>query len=153
MYNTTPIAEFIGELLKDCRLAVMATEGNGQPHASLIAVTPFRGFREMIFATYRNTLKFENLSLNGRVAVLIQDVRKDSPGRNTISVLTAYGHAAEIGTPELEEAVNVHRERHPDLAALLQSPDFAIFRVKVERYQIVRGIDDVVWLNVEDAKD
>ncbi len=44
MYNTTPITEFIVGLLKDCRLAVLATEGNGQPHASLIAITPFSWF-------------------------------------------------------------------------------------------------------------
>lgn len=69
MYNTTPIAEFIGGLLKDCRLAVLATEGSGQPHASLIAITPFRGLREIIFATYKNTRKYGNLKLNGRVAV------------------------------------------------------------------------------------
>jgi len=153
MYNTTPITEFIVGLLKDCRLAVLATEGNGQPHASLIAITPFRGFRQIIFATYRNTRKYGNLKLNGRVAVLIQGEDGDSSGQNKVTVLTAFGHAAEVEISALDETANVHRERHPDLANLLQSPDFAVFRVKVKTYQIVRGIEDIAWLDVEDYMD
>ena len=153
MINSTPLPELIGGLLKDCRLAVLATEGNGQPHSSLIAITPFRGLLEIIFATFKNTRKYGNLKLNGRVAVLIQGEDGDSSGQNKVFALTAFGHAAEVEISEMEKAANGHRERHPDLANLLQSPDFAIFSVMVEAYQIVRGIDDVAWLKVEDAMD
>jgi len=151
MRDPIPTTEFITGLLKACPLAVLATEGNGQPHASLIAITPVRGFRQIIFATYRNTRKFENLEINGKVAILIQGEDKDSPGQNKVFALTAFGHAVEVGISEQEEALHDHMERHPDLANLLQSSDFALFRINVEAYQIVRGIDDVAWLNVEDA--
>jgi len=152
MHNSIPITEFIGRLLKDCRLAVLATEGKGQPHASLIAITAV-SFRQIIFATYKNTRKFENLKFNSRVAVLIQGEDKDSSGQNKIFALTAFGHASEVRESELEEAVSEHIKRHPDLANLLESSDFALFRTQVEAYQIVHGIDDVSWLNVEDAGD
>ena len=151
MCNSTPITEFIGGLLKACRLAVLATEGKGQPHASLIAITPVRGFRQMIFATYKNTRKFKNLKLNGRVAVLIQAEDKDNSGQKKIFALTAFGRAFEVGISEYEEAVHDHIERHPNLACLFQSPDFALFLLKVEAYQIVRGIEEVYWFNVEDS--
>lgn len=153
MINTTPLPELLGGLLKDCRLAVLATEGSGQPHASLIAITPSHGYREIIFATYKNTRKYENLRLNSRVAVLIQGEDTDNSGQNKTIALTAFGHAAELELSEHEEAVNVHREKHPDLALFLESSDFVLFRIKVEAYQIVRGIDDVAWLKVEDAMD
>lgn len=68
-----------------------------------------------------------------------------------VFALTAFGHAEELAISELEEAVNAHRERHPDVANLLQSSESAMVRIKVETYQIVRGIDDVTWLNVEDS--
>ncbi len=152
MSNPIPIMEYVGGLLKTCRLAVLATEGDGQPHASLIAITPVQGFRQMIFATYRNTRKFENLVHNGRVAVLIHGEDFDSSGQQKGFALTAFGHAQEVGISEQEEAVHAHMERHPDLVNFLQSADFAIIRIKVEAYQVVRGIDDVTWLNVEDSK-
>jgi hypothetical protein len=151
MCNPIKGIEFIGGLLQTCRLAVLATEGSGQPHASLIAITPFRGFREMIFTTYRKTRKFENLKINARVAVLLQGEYKDNSGQNKVFALTAFGHAEELAITELEEAVNAHREKHPDVANLLQSSESAMVRIKVEKYQIVRGIDDVTWLNVEDS--
>lgn len=151
MINSIKLIKFARGLLKTCRLAVMATEGNGQPHASLIAITPVSDFRQMIFATYKNTRKFKNLKLNGRVAVLITGEDADSSGQNKTFSLTAFGHASELGLSEHEEALNVHMERHPDLTNLLQSSDFALFRINVETYQIVRGIEDVAWLNVDDA--
>ena len=64
--------------------------------------------------------------------------------------LTAFGYAREIGISEYEEAVHAHLEKHPDLEAFLQSADFAIIRIEVDAYQVVRGIDDVTWLRLED---
>jgi nitroimidazol reductase NimA-like FMN-containing flavoprotein (pyridoxamine 5'-phosphate oxidase superfamily) len=152
MSNSIPIPEFIGGHLKTCRLGVLATEGNGQPHASLIAITPVRSFRQMIFATYRNTRKFENLKLNSRVAVLIQGENKDIQEQNRIFALTAFGKAEEVEVSDLQEALNAHLVRHPDLANFVHSDDFALFRIEVEAYQIVRGIDNISWFNVKDAK-
>jgi general stress protein 26 len=66
------LKEYIGAVLKTCGFAVLTAEGNGHPHAGLIAITPFGNFRQIIFATYRNTLKYRNLSYNNKVAVLIE---------------------------------------------------------------------------------
>ncbi len=152
MSNPIPIIEYIDSLLKACRLGVLATERDGQPHASLIAITPVQGYRQMIFATYRNTRKFENLVHNGRVAVLIQGEDFDVSGQQKGFALTAFGHAQEIGKSEQEEAVREHLGRHPDLADFMQTADLAIIRIKVEAYQVVRGIEDVTWWPVEDSK-
>jgi uncharacterized pyridoxamine 5'-phosphate oxidase family protein len=70
MNKQTTLKEYIEAILKTSGFAVLATEGNGQPHTSLIAITPFENFRQIIFATYRNTLKYRNLSDNNKVAVL-----------------------------------------------------------------------------------
>ncbi len=153
MNNPISISEYIRNVLQTCRLAVLATEGNGQPHASLIAITPFSEFRQIIFATYRNTRKFENLLQNERVAVLIQGEDTDSSFKQTGFALTAYGHAREVGIADYEEVMQAHLERHPDQTDFLQSADIAIMRIKVETYQVVRGIDDVTWWPVEDYKD
>lgn len=152
MNNPIQIRKYVEGILQNCRLAVMATEAHGQPHASLIAITPIQGFRQMIFATYRNTRKFENILHNGRVAVLIQGEDMDSSNQQKGFALTAFGHAQEAGISELEEAVHAHLERHPDLVSLLNSENFAIIRIKVEAYQVVRGIDDVNWWPVVDSE-
>jgi heme iron utilization protein len=80
MTNLIVIKTYIEDIFKTSRFAVLATEGDGQPHASLIAVTPMDGYRKLIFATYRNTRKYQNLSHNGRVAVLVESI--DIKGRD-----------------------------------------------------------------------
>jgi len=59
MSSHSVIKTYIEDIFKIRRFAVLETEGNGQPHASLIVVTPMEGFRKLIFATYR---KFDTFS-------------------------------------------------------------------------------------------
>ena len=152
MNNPIQVRKYIDGILQTCRLAVLATEAHGQPHASLIAITPVQGLRQIIFATYRNTRKFENILHNGRVAVLIQGEDLDSSNQQKGFALTAFGNTQEVEISELDEAMHAHLQRHPDLVSLLNSGDFALLRIKVEAYQVVRGIDDVTWWPVEDSK-
>ena len=152
MNNLIQIRKYVEDILQTSRLGVLATEAHGQPHASLIAITPFHDFRQVIFATYRNTRKFENILHNGRVAVLIQGEDRNSSNLQKGYALTAYGYAQELGKSELEEAERAHLERHPDLENLMHSGDFTIILIKVEAYQVVRGIDDVVWWPVVDSE-
>ena len=72
MEHTINIKTHIVDMLRASRFAVLATEGNGQPHASLIAITPTQDIRSLLFATYRNTRKYLNISCNSQVAVLIE---------------------------------------------------------------------------------
>jgi nitroimidazol reductase NimA-like FMN-containing flavoprotein (pyridoxamine 5'-phosphate oxidase superfamily) len=151
MNNSIPISDYIKKNLQSCRLAVMATECDGQPHASLIAITPVSEFRQMIFATYRNTRKFENLLKNSRVAVLIQGEDTDVSFKQTGYALTAYGNAQEVDRADYEEVMKTHVQRNPDLAGSLKSDGLAIFLIKIETYQVVRGFDDVSWWPVSET--
>ena len=42
-------------LLNSVGFAVLATERAGQPHTSLVAITPVDGWHRLVFATYRDT--------------------------------------------------------------------------------------------------
>jgi heme iron utilization protein len=151
MNNPIQIRKYIEDILQNCRLAVLATEAHGQPHASLIAITPLQGLRQIIFATYRNTRKFKNIVHNDRVAILIQGEHPDSSNQQKGFALTGFGNTQEIGISELEDAMHAHLERHPDLVNFLNSGDLALIRIKIEEYQVVRGIDDVTWWPVVDS--
>jgi uncharacterized pyridoxamine 5'-phosphate oxidase family protein len=144
------IKTYIEDIFKISRFAVLATEGNGQPHVSLIAVTPMEGFRKLIFATYRNTRKFQNLTHNGKVAVLFENITNNKSGLQESFVLTAFGHVEEIEIAENTKVFYAHLERHPELLSFMQSEDCSLVRIKVDTYQVVRGIDDVEWWTIDD---
>jgi nitroimidazol reductase NimA-like FMN-containing flavoprotein (pyridoxamine 5'-phosphate oxidase superfamily) len=138
--------EIIGAVLNAAGFAVLATESNGQPHTSLVAVTPTRDFRQIIFATYRNTLKYNNLSGNNKVALLMEDGNCNSEGLKGSVVLTIVGHAEEISPEENEEPFRAHLKRHPELESFMHSPDCVLVRVIAHSYQVVNGIDDIRWI-------
>lgn len=88
MSNLISIKKYMEDIFKTSRFAVLATEGDGQPHASLIGITPIEGYRKMIFATYRNTRKYTNLNNNNsKLAVLVEsiDIKKSGQQENFVS--------------------------------------------------------------------
>jgi hypothetical protein len=149
MNITNGLPDFMDIALQTIRFGVLATEGYGQPHASLIAITPVERCRKLIFATYRSTRKFRNLAHNGKVAILFEVENSDRSGLLKSYVITAFGNAEEILVEEHDATRNAHLKRHPDLGPFLRSADCALMLVKVEAYQVVRGIDDVRWWPVD----
>ncbi|WP_372950596.1 pyridoxamine 5'-phosphate oxidase family protein [Mariniphaga sp.] len=146
MNKQNTIKDYIGAVLKNSGFAVLATEGNGQPHTSLIAITPFKNFRQIIFVTYRNTLKYRNLSDNNKVAVLIEGEYLNMEGLKESVVLTIIGQTEEIIIAGNEAPYQAHLKRHPEMESFMLSQDCALFRVIAQSYQLVFGIDDVKWI-------
>jgi len=153
MSKLIAIKTYIEDIFKISRFAVLATEGGGQPHASLIAVTPMENFRKLIFVTYRNTRKYQNVTHNGKVAVLVESVDINRSGLKDSCVLTAFGQVEDIDIAEKALVSRSHLERHPGLLSFMQSEDCALVRIKVDSYQVVRGIDDVEWWTIADLDE
>jgi uncharacterized pyridoxamine 5'-phosphate oxidase family protein len=146
------IKEYVADALQTNMLAVLATEGEGQPHASLIAITPLEDFTYIIFATYRSTRKYNNLINNGKVAILFENRSTKSMSQPDITVVTAFGMANEVEIASSGMALKAHLLRHPELEAFLHSADCALFQVKVNAYQMVRGIDDINWWKLNELE-
>jgi len=140
----------IQSVLDASRFAVLATQNEGQPHASLMAFTPMDGIRKLIVATYRTTLKYRNLLKDGRVAILIDNRNGTTSGKRRDLVITAHGIASELPDDEREVVVQAHLARHPDFESFLSSPECVLISVAVSDYEIVGGTEDVIWCKVED---
>ncbi len=126
-------------MLHDIGFGVLATEQAGQPHTSLM------------FATYRNTRKYNNLTHNKRVSVLMDGRRPVGQcSTPTCVVLSAVGRVQDIGVTAYPTLLNAHLQRHPDLLTFTQAPDCVLLEVVVEAYQVVNGIDDVRWWRAQD---
>ncbi len=150
MNNLRISREYIADILKLNKLAVLATESRGQPHLSLIAITPLGNFRQLIFATYRNTLKYRNLANNSKVAVLIENRDVNINDHQKSIVLTIIGHTEEISIEENEAAYQSHLKRHPEMESFMQSSDCVLIRIIAQSFQIVHGIDDIRWITADE---
>jgi hypothetical protein len=138
-------------MLHDIGFGVLATEHAGQPHTSLIAITPLEDGQRLLFATYRNTRKFNNLTHNKRVSVLMDGRnRVGHCGTPTCFVLSAVGRVHDIGVTTYPTLLGAHLQHHPDLRTFTQASDCVLLEVVVEAYQVVNGIDDVSWWRAQD---
>ena len=149
MCNQNTIREYIEGVFQSSGFAVLATESDGQPHTSLIAITPVDGFRQLIYATYRNTLKYRNIINNSKVAVLIEGEHVNAAGLKETVVLTIIGQAEEISLTENKTTLQAHLNRHPQLESFLLSPDCSLFLVRARSYQVVYGIDNIMWISAD----
>jgi len=153
MKKQNPIKEYIRKVIQANRFGVLATAFEDQPYASLIAVTAAENYLKLIFATYRNTRKYNNLICNGKVSILFENMEGEKTNHPEITVLTAIGQAEEINILDSKDEMNSHLLRHPELESFLLNTDCALFQVKVTAYQIVRGIDDVNWWTVDELNE
>lgn len=150
MNKQKSVKDYIEAVLTTGGFAVLATESGGQPHTSLVAITPYDNFRQIIFATYRNTLKYHNLSHNNKVAVFIEGRYSRLEGMEETVVLQIIGYTEEINIDLNEAPFLDHLKRHPEMESFMHSSDCAIFRVFARSYQVVYGLDDRLWITADE---
>lgn len=132
----------LGALLESESLAVVATSDRGAPYCSLVAIAaPETAL--VYFATTRSTHKWENLSADPRVSVLVDNRRNEPVDFHEATAATGLGIAEEcLG----EDAVNARATtlgRHPYLVDFLESPSTVLVRVRIDRWYVVTRFQQV----------
>jgi nitroimidazol reductase NimA-like FMN-containing flavoprotein (pyridoxamine 5'-phosphate oxidase superfamily) len=130
-------------LLVSQRLAVLATQGDTQPYTSLVAFAATEDLRLLVFATERATHKFTNVSVNPRVAMLVDDRAHREADLSEATAVTATGLAEEAQGDEKDRLMALLLGRHPSLKAFLASSGCALVKVTVGAYQIVTRFQEV----------
>jgi len=123
--------ERLRALLESQRLAVLATH------------------REVLFATTRSTRKYENITADARVALLIDNRSNQDSDIHEATAVTATGRADEIEGADKERFLRLYLERHPYLQDFVNSPTCALLRVRVETYYLVNRFQEVTELHAE----
>ena len=131
------------DLFASQRLAVLATQGGGQPHTSLIAFAASEDLRHLVFATERGTRKFANLAADPRVALLVDDRSHRAADLVEATAVTATGRAREAQDKERERLAGLLLHRHPALKSFIAGPGCALISVAVETYQVVTRFPSV----------
>jgi len=148
MKTEIQIKEYIQQVLSSNRFGVLATESKHLPHTSFIGITPTNDLLELVFATFRNTRKYNNLIQNNNVSILFEYRKSKENSSQEFTIVSAYGKAKEASIAEIKSLLKAHLQHHPEQEDFLRSADCSIFKVKVEAYQLVLGIDEIYWWNI-----
>jgi nitroimidazol reductase NimA-like FMN-containing flavoprotein (pyridoxamine 5'-phosphate oxidase superfamily) len=149
MDDAVRLKKTVGDLLKNQKLAVLATQHKGQPYASLVAMANTEDLKQLLFASTRATRKYNNIVRDPRVALLMDsrsNLNADMHG-GAIAV-TATGRAEEVSEKEREAFLRLYLSKHPHLKDFVQSPTCALLRVKVETYYMVSKFQKVFELHL-----
>lgn len=143
------IKQQIQKLFKSQKLAVLSTHDGGQPYANLVAFVSHDDLKQIFFVTPRTTRKFDNLSADPRVALLINNsLNIDSDFHEAVSV-TALGHAKEILGAAKDEILSRYIGKHPYLEAFATAPTCALVSVTITTYVMVKNFQHVMELHAE----
>jgi nitroimidazol reductase NimA-like FMN-containing flavoprotein (pyridoxamine 5'-phosphate oxidase superfamily) len=133
----------IRQLLQNEKLAVLSTEQQGQPYASLVAFAVTTGLGDLVLCTPKTTRKYSNLANNPRVAMLINNCRNQTSDIDNAISVTAVGKAHKVVDTSKEDLSTLYLKKHPHLGQFLQAESTALVRIRVERYFMVRKFQDV----------
>jgi len=146
------VAGDIKELLKRQPLAVLATQGDGQPYTSLMAYAFTEDLRFLVVATTMSTRKHRNIAGESRVALLVDDRSNNGEDFQNATALTVVGEACEVGLDESEYYSGLYLKRHPALETFLASPSTVFFKIEVHNFLMVSRFEDVVEYQMKDEK-
>ena len=133
-------------LLRRPRLAVLATEGGGEPYASLVAVAVADDHARLWFASRRGTRKFANLLAGRRVALLFDNRRNRADDFTRAITAMAAGAVTELTGAARTKAAALLTQQHPALREFLVAAQTALLEVRVERWRVVRNFEEAVDL-------
>ena len=131
------------DLFAEQRYAVLGTQGAERINLNLMALAVMDDLRALILATERATPKYANLRHSPRVSMLVDNRSNQAADTQTALALTIDGLAEEVTGPEREQLAERFVARHPQMASFVHSPTCALLRVRVERYELMRGLYDV----------
>ncbi|MBN2243083.1 MAG: pyridoxamine 5'-phosphate oxidase family protein [Acidobacteria bacterium] len=137
------------KLLRTQPLAVLSTQQDGQPYASLVAFACSDDLARLYFATIRSTRKFANIMKDSRVAMLI-DSRSNAPADfQQATAVTATGKTAEVAPEERNGILALYLAKHPYLESFAQSPTCALCEVRVRTYFVCTRFQNVVEVHIK----
>lgn len=142
------IREEIATLFNTQLVAVLSTQKNNQPYASLVAFAASPDLEHIYFLTPNTTRKYENLIANPQIAILVNNSRNQADDiYNAVSV-TGTGVAADVEKDANREALDMYLAKHPHLKDFVKAPTTAFIRVTMNRYFMVNRFQHVVELRV-----
>jgi nitroimidazol reductase NimA-like FMN-containing flavoprotein (pyridoxamine 5'-phosphate oxidase superfamily) len=151
--NKRSTTERIRKLLAEQPYAVLCTQSQSQPYASLVAFAASDDLKTLVFSTPMATRKFRLLTECEHVALLIDSRATSSEDMMSIEAVTVTGHARVVpaGT-EFDRWAGLLTARHPHLAAFVRAESTALIRVDVVRYFHVCRFQEVrQWVPGSDS--
>jgi uncharacterized pyridoxamine 5'-phosphate oxidase family protein len=136
--NNNDSHKLLHEILTNQNFTVLATDKELKPYANLVAFVLIDELENIVFATNRNTQKYNNIISNPNVALLFDNRTNSSSDLSKAIAISAIGLATETGEQEKLRLIPSFVKKHPNLNTFLNCKETAIIKVSISEYFIAR---------------
>lgn len=141
--------EQITTLFNSQMLAVLSTQSENQPYASLVAFAADKNLEHIYFLTPNTTRKYENMVTNPKVAILVNNsLNKADDIYKAVSV-TGIGSATVVKASDETQRLTMYLKKHPHLKGFSKAPTTAFICVAMKRYFMVNQFQNVIEIKVK----
>jgi len=140
------LKKVIKDLFALQKLAVIATQKDGQPFTNLVAFAATGNLKHLVFATTRSTRKYARLMADSRTSMMIDNRQNQASDFRDATAVAAMGRVEEVTGPEKADLMQLYLSRHPHLKAFATAPTCALMKLIVDRYDMVSRFQNVVDL-------
>lgn len=131
-------------------LAVLSTQSQDQPYASLVAFAADETLEHIFFLTPNTTRKYENLIDSPKVAILVNNSVNQADDIYKAVSVTGIGTAALVETSDRTQLLNLYLKKHPHLKGFSKAPTTAFICVAMTRYFMVSQFQNVIEIQVNE---
>jgi len=143
--NNIKLRQKIADLLSKEKLAVLASWDGKQPYNTLVAYIFTEDLKSILFATRKDTIKYQNMTKYPYVSLLIDNRTNDKKDFQDAVALTVSAKAKPI---EKQAYLNLYLHRFPDLRKFLEDPQTAIILLEIQQYIYVQRFQEVLELKM-----
>ena len=152
MQKKIDIKKHLQKLCKAQTLAVLCTHNRGGSYGSLVAFANTDDMREIVFATLRTTRKYDNLSSDKNVALLLDNRSNKTSDFRKATAATAMGKVREVTKRRNSRYLKLYLGKHPHLKEFVEAPSCALMVIAVDKYYVVNRFQQVMELHFTKKK-
>ncbi|MDD5727049.1 MAG: pyridoxamine 5'-phosphate oxidase family protein [Victivallales bacterium] len=149
MGKNVTVPALIRKLIDSQHFGILASIMDSAPYSNLMAFVPRNNYHRLIFATSRDTRKYNNLIQTPQCSLFIDSRGNEAPAALEAQGVCACGRAFEIPPGRNRNSVIAsYSKRHPALSAFIKSPNVTAFELQVDCYYFVENFQEVTEIHL-----
>lgn len=146
-----PVPEHIARFILERDLCVLSTSTpEGVPHASLMSYVAEPDLQYIHMATVASSRKWANLTVNPRMAILMDEREMSlSGGRGQARALTIGGAHEPGPAQDKARVLDMLRKKFPHLAGFFARPDLETIRFKPRWFLLLTGAEHSEFIDLK----
>ncbi|WP_407355296.1 pyridoxamine 5'-phosphate oxidase family protein [Methanolobus sp. WCC5] len=146
MLKSQRLKENLNSLMKEQKLAVLATYHDEETYTNLVGFAASNDLRSIYFVTPVATRKYSYLTGSGKASMMIDNRTNTANDFKDAMAVNANGKV--VVAEKTDELKKLYIEKHPYLQDFLESPSSALIRLDVDRYIIASSFQNVMELDM-----